>query len=168
MPAPLFPIVWQYSNQPIEVLANDVSQYVTNPTAKVIPVCADTSVTSAAQFIDSTLTDDAVSLRTVYTSSPGVQEEQGLKLDYVGQKYNVGDFDANYNGTNLAINDVVGTARLGSVFNSSLEFFGADFNNEWVDITDGFTETTAGAAAAKFIKVRIGSTTYKLQLYNNA
>ena len=77
MPAPLFPIVWQYSNQPIEVLANDVSQYVTNPTAKVIPVCADTSVTSAAQFIDSTLTDDGVSLRTVYTSSPGVQEEQG-------------------------------------------------------------------------------------------
>jgi hypothetical protein len=166
MPNPLFPFTWQYNNQPIEVLAATVAEFVTNPTSKVIPVCADTANTGAGEFIDSTLTDDAVSLRTVYTVSPGVQQEQGLKLDYVGQKYNVGDFDAIYNGTNLAINDAAGTARLGSVFNSSLEYFGVDFDNEWLEATDGLTATTAGAAAARFIKIRIGSTNYKIQLLN--
>lgn len=168
MPAPLFQFVWQYSNQPIEVLANDISQYVTNPTSKVIPVCADTSSTAAGEFIDSTLTDDGVSLRTLYTAAPGVLEQQGLKLDYVGHKYNLGDPDQLYNGTNLSINDAAGITRFISQYNSSTEFFGADFNNEWVDLTDGFTEATAGASASKFIKVRIGSTTYKIELLANA
>ena len=168
MPAPLFAFVWQYSNQPIEVLANDISQYVTNPTSKVIPVCADNAVTAAAQFIDSTLWDDGVSLRTVYTSSPGVLEEQGIKLNYAGQKYSFGDFDNLYNGTNFAINDITGTSRFVSSYNGTVEYFGADFNNEWLEATDGLTEATAGAAAAKFIKVRIGSTTYKIQLLDNA
>jgi hypothetical protein len=168
MPNPLFPFTWQYNNQPIEVLAATVSEFVTNPTSKVIPVCADTANTGAGEFIDSTLTDDGVSLRTVYTASPGVLEEQGFKLDYVGQKYNFGDFDQVYNGTNIAINDSAGTFKVLSQFNTSTALFGVDFDNEWLDLGDEFTEATAGAAAAKFIKVRIGSTTYKLQLYNNA
>lgn len=168
MPAPLFSFVWQYSNQPIEVLANDISQYVTNPTSKVIPVCADSSVTAAAEFIDSSLWDDGTSLRTVYTASPNVLEQQGFNLDYVNHKYQFGEVDANYNGTVLQINDVAGTARLSSVFNGTLEFFGANFNNEWIDLTDGFTEATAGASASKFIKVRIGSITYKIELLANA
>lgn len=168
MPAPLFSFVWQYSNQPIEVLANDISQYVTNPTSKVIPVCSDTSATAAGEFIDSTLWDDGVSLRTVYTAGPGNLELQGFRLDYVGRKYRFGDHDQLYNGTNLSINDGAGTARFLSTFNSSSEFFGADFNNEWIDLTDGFTEATAGASASKFIKVRIGTITYKIALLANA
>lgn len=168
MPAPLFPFTWQYNNQPIEVLANDISQFVTNPTAKVIPVCSDTAATAAGEFIDSTLWDDGTSLRTVYTAGPGNLEEQGFSLDYVGRKYSFGDHGQVYNGTNLSINDVAGTARFVSIFNASSEFFGADFDNEWVDLSDGFTEATAGASASKFIKVRIGSTTYKIELLANA
>lgn len=166
MPNPLFPFTWQYNNQPIEVLAATISEFVTNPSSKVIPVCADTANAGAGEFIDSSLVDDGVSLRTIYTVSPGVQEQQGFKTDYAGRKYNFGDYDTVNNGTNLAINDGTGTARLLSVFNSSLEYFGADFDNEWLEATDGFTTTTAGAAAAKFIKVRVGSTNYKIQLLN--
>jgi hypothetical protein len=157
-----------YNNQPIEVLAATISEFVTNPSSKVIPVCADTANTGAGEFIDSTLTDDGVSLRTIYTVSPGVQEQQGFNLDYVGHKYQFGEVDATYNGTILQINDVTGTARLSSVFNGSLEWFGANFDSEWIDLTDGFTEATAGASASKFIKVRIGSTTYKIELLANA
>lgn len=164
MPNPLFPFTWQYNNQPIEVLAATISEFVTNPTSKVIPVCADTANAGAGEFVDSTLTDDGVSLRTIYTVSPGVQEDQGFKADYVGRKYNVGEFGLNYNGTTLSINDATGTTRFTSEFNGTAEYFGVDFDNEWLEATDGLTDTTAGSAAAKFLKVRVGSTTYKIQL----
>lgn len=168
MPTPLFPFTWQYNNQPIEVLAENVTQFVVNPTAKVIPVCADTTVTSAAQFIDSTLWDDAVSLRTVYTASPGNLLGKGFKLDYVGNKFNFGDYDGTNNSTTVSINDTTQTARFISQSGAgpATTFFGLDGLNNTLEAEAALTTTTAGAAAAKFLKIKVSGVDYKIQLLN--
>lgn len=166
MPAPLFPFTWQYNNQPIEVLAENIAQFVTNPTAKVIPVCSDTTVTSAAKFIDSSLWDDAVSLRTVYTAGPGNLLGKGFKLDYVGNKFTFGDYNATNNSTTLSINDALQTARMISKSGAgpATTFFGLDGLNATLEAEDALTATTAGSAAAKFLKIKVGTTAYKIQL----
>ena len=164
MPAPLFSFVWQYSNQPIDVLANDVAQYVTNPTAKVLPVCADTASTSAGQFIDSSLWDDGVSLKTVYTAGPGSLEQLGFKLDYVGHKYSFGDYAGAYNGSSIVIQDSLGTIRMSTNIGSAA-YFGIDGQNDTLEAV-GVSATTAGAAAAKFLKVKVDNVDYKIQLLN--
>lgn len=163
MPTPLFPFVWQYSNQPIEVLAEDVASVIVN-TIKVIPVVND----NANGFIDSTLTDDAVSLRTRYLAGPNVYEDKGLKLDYVGGKYTFGDYTTADNGSRLAINDAVQTLQMitKSGAGPAVTFFGLDGLNATLLADSALTAATAGAAAALFLKVDIAGVPYKIQLLN--
>ena len=163
MPTPLFPFVWQYSNQPIEVLAEDVASVIVN-TIKVIPVVND----NANGFIDSTLTDDAVSLRTRYLASPNVYEGKGFKLEYASGKYAFGDYDGD--GNNTAVNVTDATQRVRFISKSgagpAVTFFGLDGLNATLIADSALTAATAGAAAALFLKVDIAGVPYKIQLLN--
>ena len=160
MPNPLFPFTWQYNNQPIEVLAATISEFVTNPTSKVIPVCADTANAGAGEFVDSTLWDTGQVLSTRYTNG-ALLESKGIALNYLGKKYTLGDYGSVDNGTTVSVNDVARTAR----FSASTTEFGIDDINDTL-FTSGMTATTAGAPAALFLKVNVDSVDYKIQLYN--
>jgi hypothetical protein len=160
MPNPLFPFTWQYNNQPIEVLAATISEFVTNPTSKVLPVCADTANAGAGEFIDSTVWDTGQVLQTRYTNG-AVIEDKGLELNYLGNKYSLGDYDGANNGTTVSVNDGAQTAR----FSATNTEFGIDDVNDTLTST-GMTATTAGAAAALFLKINVDSVDYKIQLYN--
>lgn len=159
MPTPLFPFTWQYNNQPIEVLAENIAGLVVN-TDKFVPV------SNGLSFEDSTLVDDAVSLRTRYLVSPGTYEDKGLKLDYVGGKYALGDYTTADNGSTLSINDAVQTVQMitKSGAGPAVTYFGLDGANATVIADDSLTATTAGSAAAKFLKIKVGATSYKIQL----
>lgn len=161
MPVPLFPFVWQYNNQPIEVLAENIASVVVN-SSKVIPVVND----NENGFVDSTLTDDAVSLRTRYLASPNTYEDKGLKLDYAGDKYNFGDYGATGNKSTLSINDGLQTVKLISKSGAgpAVTTFGLDGLNNTLTAESALTTTTAGAAAAKFIKISVDGVPYKIQL----
>lgn len=161
MPNPLFPYVWSYNNQTVDVLANDITEYVVNPSPKVIPVCG------AGEFVDSTLWDDSQSLRTRYQITPSFLEDKGFILDYATNKYQFGDYGESNNSTIVNVNDGTGTILFASRINGlSTKYFGVDCDNEWLKITTEFTETTAGSAAAKFIKIDVAGTPYKIQLLN--
>lgn len=162
MPNPLFPFTWQYNNQPIEVLAATISEFVTNPTSKVIPVCADTANTGAGEFVDSTLWDTGAALATRYTNA-GLLENKGLELNYLGKKYTMGDYSGTDSGTTVSINDSpsVRSAR----FSAANTEFGIDDVNDTL-FTTGMTATTAGSAAPLFLKINVDSVDYKIQLYN--
>lgn len=161
MPIPLFPFTWQYNNQPIEVLAENIAGVIVND-PKVIPVVND----NANGFVNSTLTDDAVSLRSRYLSAPGVYEDKGFKLDYVGNKFNFGDYGATNNKSTLSINDALQTVRFISKSGAgpATTFFGLDGANNTLEAEDALIATTAGSAAAKFLKIKVGTTSYKIQL----
>ncbi len=157
---PLFPYVWSYNNQPIEVLANEITQYAVNPSPKVIPVCG------AGEFVDSTLWDDSQSLRTRYQITPSFLVDRGFHLDYANSKYMFGDYDGSGNNSFLVIDDPGKTLRLwtNSGVPGGVSWFGINGVLNSLEVTDSLTTTTAGAAAAKFIKVDVGGNPYKIQL----
>ena len=161
MPTPLFPFTWQYNNQPIEILAENVAGVIVN-NIKVIPVVND----NQNGFIDSTLTDDAVSLRSRYLAAPNNYEDKGFKLDYVGNKYNFGDYTGVNNKSTLSVNDAAQTVRMISKSGAgpATTFFGLDGLNNTLEAEAALTATTAGSAAAKFLKIKVGTTDYKIQL----
>jgi hypothetical protein len=149
---PLFPYVWQYSNQTIDVLANDVSGLIVN-TDKFIPVSNGTS------FVDSTLLDDGVSVRAQYLGEP-----IGMDMHYLTGKYQFGAM-ATGNSTNVAINDGAGAAYMTTDYGGTVKSIGVDGVNETLTAV-GVAATTAGAAAAKFLKIKVDGTDYKIQLLN--
>jgi hypothetical protein len=159
MPTPLFPFTWQYNNQPIEVLADNIAEVIVN-TSKVIPV------SDGLTFVDSTLTDTGASLQTTYLSAPNTYEEKGFILDYAGGKYKFGDYAADDNGSTLDINDGAQILRMitKSGAGPAVTYFALDGLNNTLTADDSLTATTAGAAAAKFLKIKIGATDYKIQL----
>ena len=156
---PLFPFVWQYSNQPIELLADNIVESIVN-SGKVIPV------SNGLKFIDSSLWDDGVSLRTRYQVTPAFLEDKGFYLDYVNNKYRFGDYDGTANNSTLLINDTSKTLRLStnSGVPGGVSYFGINGVLNSLEVTSSLTATTAGAAAAKFIKVDVGGIAYKIQL----
>ncbi len=158
---PLFPFVWQYSNQPIEVLADNIVESIVN-SGKVIPV------SDGLKFIDSSLWDDSVSLRTRYQVTPSFLEDKGFYLDYANSRYMFGDYDDSGNNSFLVIDDPGKTLRLwtNSGVPGGVSYFGINGVLNSLEVTDSLTTTTAGAAAAKFIKVDIGPNSYKIQLLN--
>ena len=156
MPTPLFPFTWQYNNQPIEVLAENIASVVVN-SSKVIPVVNN----NENGFIDSTLTDDGVSLRTRYLASPNTYEDKGFSLGYAGNKYEFGDYDGANNGTVVAVNDALQKASL----EADTVVLGID-GAVGTLVADGVSSATAGAAAALFLKVTVDSVDYKIQLLN--
>jgi len=158
MPTPLFPFTWQYNNQPIEVLAENIASVVVN-SSKVIPVVNN----NANGFVDSTLTDDAVSLKTRYLASPNTYEDKGFSLNYAGDKYVFGDYDGANNGTVVSVNDVLEKAALENA--SGAVALGIDGANATL-VADGVSAATAGAAAALFLKITVDSVDYKIQLLN--
>jgi hypothetical protein len=160
MPNPLFPYVWSYNNQTVDVLANDITEYVVNPSPKVIPVCG------AGEFVDSTLWDDSQSVRTRYQITPSFLEDKGFYLDYATNKYRFGDYDGLYNNSTLLINDTSKTLRLStnSGVPGGVSYFGVNGVLNSLEVTNSLTATTAGPVAAKFIKIDVGGTPYKIQL----
>jgi len=151
MPTPLFPFTWQYNNQPIEVLADNIAGLVVN-TNKFVPV------SDGNTFQDSTLTDDGVLFRTQYQGYP-----TGISMNYLQRKYSLGD--GLVNNTKVTINDPLGTATLITQDGGTVKSWGIDGANECLTVV-GVTDTTAGAAAAMFLKINVDSVDYKIQLLN--
>lgn len=149
MPTPLFPFTWQYNNQPIEILAENVAGVIAN-TDKFVPV------SNGVGFVDSTLTDDGTLFRTQYQGYP-----TGISMNYLQRKYSLGD--SLTNSTKVTINDPLGTAVLTSSLGGTVKSFGVDADSNTLTAV-GVTATTAGSAAAMFLKINVDGTDYKIQL----
>jgi hypothetical protein len=159
---PLFPFTWQYSNQPIDVLAENIAELVVN-SGKYIPL------SDGVKFIDSTIIQDTLQNKletAVIDPISGNATLKGIKLDYAGDKYSLGDYVGANNSSCFIVNDP--TYKVSMITNRAsspgIAMFRLDGVAESLEV-QGCTATTAGAPIPNlFIKVVVGSTQYKLQL----
>ena len=161
---PLFQFVWQYSNQPIDVLADDVAGLVVN-TDTYVPVSDGTT------FVDS----------FIQIRPQGGLVPAGIFGMYNGNEVGLGiDFSQNYysiGGTNLIDTDysaqVVANADLGlagfgathPVAPTQIQF-GLDAANQSLYF-EGPLATTVGGSSGNYIKIMIANVPYKIELLDN-
>ena len=151
---PLFSFVWQYNNQPIEVLAADIAALSVN-TANYIPVSTGTS------FIDSPLEMRPEGLFSMFN---GI--ETGIAIDIVNNQYSFGDNEGT-NITRLGINGDLAVAALQATNGIGTSvFFGIDGTNKFLTCY-GVSDTVAGVASGKYIKIEVDGILYNIELLNN-
>ena len=95
MPSPLFPFVWQYNNQPIEQLAQDIVNVIAQSgngpvnTANYIPV------SNGLTFDDSLIYQTATDIKTMWTPALG-DTVWGIELDYTTKTVLIGDHSSGF------------------------------------------------------------------------
>lgn len=151
---PLFPFVWQYSNQPIEQLAADIAELSVN-TAEYIPVSTGTA------FIDSPLQVRPDGLFTMFNGN-----ETGLAIDYVNNQYIFGDNEGAI-FARLSCNGDLAVAQLHAHNNIGVPvLFGVDGINKFLTCY-GVSDTVAGVASGKYIKIEVDGILYNIELLND-
>ena len=151
---PLFSFVWEYNNQPIQVLAADIAALSVN-TAGFIPVSAGTS------FVDSPLEMRPDGLFGVFN---GI--DTGMYIDIANNQYMFGD-DTGAITSRLIINGDIATAQLqaGNGINPNV-FFGVDGINKFLTC-NGVSDTVAGVASGQYIKIEVDGILYNIELLND-
>jgi hypothetical protein len=152
---PLFSFVWEYNNQPIQVLAADIAALsVNNP--DYIPV------STGNNFIDSPLKVELVAGQPILTSyRNGLWD--GIRIGPA--KYEFGALQVGAgagNVTRVKVDDLGAQATFTASYPNFVQF-GVSAVSQAI-LADGIDTTTAGTSAGKYLRVRIGNTDYKLEL----
>jgi len=146
--------VWEYNNQPIQVLAADIAALSVN-TAEYIPVSTGTS------FIDSPLQVRPDGLFGVFN---GI--DTGMYIDIANNQYMFGD-DTGGITSRLIINGDIATAQLqaGNSIGAPV-FLGVDGINKFLTC-NGVSDTVAGVASGQYIKIEVDGILYNIELLND-
>ena len=158
---PLFPFVWQYSNQPIEVLAADVAELVVNTNLRV-PVSTGTGFADSPIFVNGGI------MRTLFGgTNPFNGTLEGFVIDANNNNYKFGTIDGGTSFTNLEISDNIGDAKLTSLW------LGVDETTWGIrgDIRTLYTNGTsinmgASTISPLALKVKVDGVNYRLPLYS--
>lgn len=164
MPAPLFPFVWQYNNQPIDVLAQDIVNVLaangTAPvnTANYIPV------SNGLTFEDSVLNTLDVGSNPVLETLFPVYGSKGFLLQPIIDRYTFGECDPAATGYagKLVVDNDLGFLAL-SIEGTNTYSIGLD--NDGL-VFNGQGAITAGASSGVYLEVKVNGTPYKLELLN--
>ena len=156
---PLFSFVWEYNNQPIQVLAADIAALSVN-TQDYVPVSDGTA------FIDSPLKAIKITPTVTLLVSEYNGTWDGIKISPA--KYEFGAISA---GAGAGYNTKMEVADLGASawFSTTYPVFsqlGLDGPDQAILATN-LDDTTAGGSSGKFLRVKIGNTLYKLDLLNS-
>lgn len=157
---PLFPFVWEYNNQPIQVLAQDIAALsVNNP--DYIPVSTGNNFVDSPLKVEQ-LTPTVTGLISYFNNtwdgiviSPGKYEFGAISIAAGAGNY-----------TRVKVDDLSSSAVFTASYPNFVQF-GASSILQAI-IADGLDTTTAGASAGKYLRVRIGNTNYKLELLADA
>ena len=164
MPTPLFQYTWQYNNQPIDVLAQDILTIITNGntpgpvnTANYIPV------SNGLTFVDSVInTQDAFNNPTLVTEFASAPME-GIELFPLTRRYSLGSFSTTSSGDGLIYvqNDPIFGSRASIAITGGHSITVDDKLN-----FNGLIVNTAGSASGWYLDIRVNGTDYKLALLN--
>lgn len=167
MPTPLFPYTWQYNNQPIEVLAEEVLNIISNGntpgpvnTANYIPV------SNGLAFEDSVLnTKDIANNDILETIFPTVGNKGFLFQPFV-DKYTFGECDplatTGFRGA-LVVDNFNGYISMGGVGLTGNIGIGVSING--IEL-GGNVSLTAGSSSGAYLEVYVNNVLYKLELLN--
>jgi hypothetical protein len=158
---PLFPFVWQYNNQPIEVLAADIAALSVN-TGKFLPVSTGYS------FIDSPLKTNAGVGSPVQLWGNFEGQDDAIFAQPSSGKYYFGAYEPASglgNRSRIEVDDSSGTIDFKSS-GPNLVRFGVDSTNQCLH-ANGVDAATAGVSANLYLTVRVNNIPYKIELLNN-
>lgn len=164
MSAPLFPFVWQYNNQPIEVLAQEIVNIVSGSGTGPVNTANYIPVSNGLTFQDSVLnTLDIANNSVLETIFPSFGSKGFLLQPFI-DRYTFGECDPTATGFagKLVIDNNFGYAGVG-IEGTNTYSIGVD--------TDGITigaDTTlsAGTASGSYLTLKVNGTSYKLELLN--
>ena len=134
MPAPLFQYVWQYNNQPIEQLAQDIVNVLAQSGNGPVNTADYIPVSNGLTFEDSLIYQTATNMKTMWTPAPG-DTIWGMELDYTTKDVLLGDhssgFHANTQTGNASVYAVDPTGPAGNAvvldFNAPDQTLKTDF-----------------------------------------
>ena len=151
---PLFPFVWQYNNQPIEVLAADVAEIVVNDNL-YIPVSNGTGFDNSPIFSNGSV------MRSVFGGTL-----DGFVIDAFNDEYKFGALEGGTNTTNLEIVDDIGDAKLTCLWQGVDECTWGIRGDIRTLYTNGTTAPMlASTITTLALKVKVDGVNYKLPLY---
>lgn len=152
---PLFPFVWQYSNQPIEQLAADVAEVVIND-ANYIPISSGTTFENSPIFSNGSV------MRSMFGGTL-----EGFVIDAFNNSYKFGTLEGGTSFTNLEITDNIGDAKLTSLW------LGVDETTWGIrgDIRTLYTNGTSinlgtSTLSTLALKVKVDGVNYRIPLYS--
>ena len=151
---PLFPFVWQYNNQPIEVLAADVAEIVVNDNL-YIPVSNGTGFDNSPIFSNGSV------MRSMFGGTL-----EGFVIDAFNDEYKFGALEGAVNTTNLEIVDDIGDAKLTCLWQGVDECtwgIRGDIRTLYTNGTSINLSTSTISTLA--LKVKVDGVNYKLPLY---
>ncbi len=164
---PLFPFVWQYNNQPIEVLATDILQIITSGNTAPVNSPDYIPVSNGLTFQDSCLINkdqfNNPGLRTDFASDP----LEGLELNSFNKRYTLGNFDQS---AALGLGYVVVKQDL--VFGSYAQIGLSGGHSVGVGVgplgeviqLNGTQAFTAGAPLGQYLEILVNGTPCKIEL----
>ena len=158
---PLFSFVWEYNNQPIQVLAADIAALSVN-TGKFLPVSTGFS------FIDSPLKTNAGVGSPVQLWGNFEGQDDAIFAQPSSGKYYFGAYEPASglgNRSRIEVDDSSGTIDFKSS-GPNVVRFGVDSTNQCLH-ANGVDAATAGVSANLYLTVRVNNTPYKIELLNN-
>jgi hypothetical protein len=151
---PLFPFVWQYNNQPIEVLAADVAEIVIND-ANYIPISTGTA------FVNSPIFSNGSVMRSMFGGAL-----EGFVIDAFNDEYKFGALEGATNATNVEIVDDIGDAKLTCLWQGVNECTWGIRGDVRTLYTNGTTAPMLASTIQPLaLKVKVDGVNYKLPLY---
>ena len=157
---PLFPFVWQYNNQPIEVLAADVAEIVVNDT-NFIPK------SNGIGFDNSPIFSNGNVLRTVFNGTNiynGILE--GYVLDASNHVHKFGTLEGGTNFSNLEITDAIGDVKMTSLWQGVTECTWGVRSDIRTLYANGVSVNMSTATLSPLaLKVKVDGVNYRVPLY---
>lgn len=152
MPVPLFPMVWQYQNQTIDVLANDIATLMSN-TQGYIPASNGTGFSNSP----------------LYLTPQGIDAEwngvmNGLSFNFVAHKYGIGDITGP-EGTLMYAQNAAGVAHFYSNFANNDVQLGISGSQKTLTCR-GVMANVAGALNGKYLQMQVDGVPYKIPLHD--
>lgn len=168
-PMPLFSFVWQYNNQPIESLASDILDIITNGNTAPVNSPDYIPVSNGLTFENSWL------INTDQFNNPGLRTEftsnslEGIELNSTNRRYTLGNFDqaaASGLGYMTVNQDLVygSYATLGLTGGHSIGV-GVGPLGEVIQL-NGTQAFTAGAPLGQYLEILVNGTPCKIELLN--
>jgi hypothetical protein len=151
---PLFPFVWQYNNQPIEVLAADVAEIVIND-VNYIPISTGTTFENSPIFSNGSV------MRSMFGGTL-----EGFVIDAFNDEYKFGALEGATNATNVEIVDDIADAKLTCLWQGVDETTWGIRGDIRTLYTNGTTINLAASTIQPLaLKVKVDGVNYKLPLY---
>lgn len=168
---PLFPFVWQYSNQPIEVLATDILQIITSGNTAPVNTPDYIPVSNGLTFEDSCLITKDLQNNVGLRSDLGAPFAEGIELKTNIRRYTLGTYDTDIAASGFGYAEVYNDPIFGSYAAVGLRGghsvgVGPGILGGEVIQLNGTQALTAGAPLGQYLEIQVNGTLCKIELLN--